>query len=91
MRFPGYPIKSQEKFLRWSQGITDNIVWNSHQLKDVKVTGNQASGWTVTYGIEWRAKDVTGDNALLNIKQEMSIVRYGDSFKIKRLIVEIID
>ena len=91
MLYPDFPIKSKNDFLRWYKGVTDNIIWNSHVLKDLKVTGNQSTGWTVNYDVEWRARDTKNNAIEMNVRQEMKVVRVGDSFKISRLRVQVLD
>jgi hypothetical protein len=49
MHYPGTPINSVEAFLAWYQGVTDNIIRNSHDIVSMDVQGDQASGWTVSY------------------------------------------
>ena len=84
MAYPDFPIRSQDDFLRWYKGVTDNIVWNSHQLNAIQVTGDQRNGWEVTYNVLWDARDISGKQYHLNVTQEMDLIRQGDVFKIVR-------
>lgn len=89
MNYPGTPIKSQDDFLAWYQNVTENIVWNTHVLSEIKVSGDQQTGWTVTYLVNWKARDKAGETYDLFVDQEVEMVRVGELLKIQRLTAEV--
>lgn len=89
MQYPDFPISSQKDFLKWYQGVTDNIVWNTHHLSNIKVTGDQANGWNVSYVVNWQAKDKAGKSYDMNVSQQLRIIRIGEQLKIAKLRAEI--
>ncbi|GAA5213514.1 ankyrin repeat domain-containing protein [Corallincola platygyrae] len=91
MTYPGFPVRSKTDFLRWYKGVTDNIVWNSHAVRNLEVSGNQASGWQVSYTVQWKAKDKAGAQYDMDVQQKMTLVREGDLLKITRLDARVSD
>ncbi|MEZ9060513.1 hypothetical protein [Vibrio pelagius] len=90
MQYPDFPIASEEDFLRWYQGVTDNIVWNAHSIQGMKVTGDQKSGWLVSYDVNWKATSKDGQNYDAMVHQELRVIRIGDALKLAQLEAEII-
>lgn len=91
MQYPDTtPITSIEDFLAWYQGVTDNIIWNSHSITSMDVQGNQKSGWTVSYVVNWKAKSKTNENFDVMVKQELKVIRIGDALKLAELNASIV-
>lgn len=70
MAFPDFPITSTEDFLRWHQGVVNNIQWNSHELSDLKVSGSEQEGFTVSFNVRWQAKTYDGQTYDANVHQD---------------------
>lgn len=85
MDYPDFKIRSQGDFLRWYQGVEENIAWNSHKLSGIKVSGDQENGWQVSYKVNWRAKTYSGQAYDLLVDQQVRLIRVGDSFKLTSL------
>jgi len=85
MEYPDFPIHSQADFLRWYRGVTDNIVWNSHHLDTIFVTGEQDTGWDVSYVVNWKARAKNGQRYDLMVRQTLHVIRIGDALKIASL------
>lgn len=90
MQYPEFPIASQEDFLRWYQGVTDNIVWNAHSIQGMKVTGEQQNGWSVTYDVNWKATSKDGQKHDVMVHQELRVIRIGDELKLAQLEAKVI-
>lgn len=78
MAFPNFPIRSEADFARWYQSVIDNIQWNSHEISNLKVLGDQSSGWTVSMDIRWRARTYDGTQYDDVIHQNWQLVRSDD-------------
>lgn len=91
LQYPDFPITSQSDFLRWYKGVTDNIVWNSHSINSMAVSGDQKSGWNVSYNVNWKAKTKDGQHYDLVVRQALHIIRIGDALKIARLTANVLD
>lgn len=85
MHYPDYPIDSYEGFLGWYKGVTDNIVWNSHDLKGLEITGNQTSGWNVTYDVVWKAKAKNSEKYDVTVHQELRVIEQDGQLKLAKL------
>ena len=90
MQYPDFPIQSKQDFLRWYQGVTDNIVWNGHTIKEMTVKGDQSSGWDVSYDVNWKARSKDNQQYDVMVHQELKIIRVGDMLKLTKLDAEII-
>lgn len=91
MQYPDFPIKSQDDFLRWYRGVTDNIVWNTHHLGEISVSESQTGHWDVRYIVNWKAKSKAGQNYDLFVEQKLHIIRVGDALKIASLHAEVVE
>lgn len=70
MNFPDFPIRSMADFERWYGGVIDSIQWNSHQLSNLQVSGDEQSGFEVSLHVNWKARTYQGESYDLNIAQE---------------------
>jgi hypothetical protein len=84
MNFPDFPIKSKEDFKRWYKGVEDNIVWNSHALTNVQVTGSEKNGWKASYDVLWKARDIRNQDIEILIHQELYLIRKGNLIQIAK-------
>ncbi len=91
MQYPGTPISSIEDFLAWYQGVTDNIIWNSHNIASMDVQGDQKSGWTVSYDVRWKATDKNNESYDMMVHQELKVVRVGDALKLASLEAKVVE
>lgn len=73
MNFPDFPIRSMADFERWYGGVIDSIQWNSHQLSNLQVSGDEKSGFEVSLHVNWKARTYQGESYDLNIAQEWSV------------------
>ena len=89
MQYPGTPISSIEDFLAWYKGVTDNIVWNSHNIVSMDVKGDQKSGWTVSYDVRWKATSKNNEQYDMIVHQELEIIRVGDALKLAKLEAQV--
>ncbi len=55
MNFPNFPIKEMADFERWYQGVIDNIQFNSHDISNLKVSGDEKNGFKVFLHVNWKA------------------------------------
>lgn len=78
MAFPGFPILSKADFQRWYQGVIDNIQWNSHEISNLEVSGNQNDGWKVSLDVRWQARTYDGQQYDQLIHQDWQLVAGGD-------------
>ncbi|MFM2577471.1 hypothetical protein [Vibrio fortis] len=91
MQYPGTPINSVEAFLAWYQGVTDNIIWNSHDIVSMDVQGDLASGWTVSYDVRWQATSKTKEKFDMMVHQELEVIRVGDALKLAKLEATVVE
>jgi hypothetical protein len=73
MEFPDFPIKSKADFKRWYQGVIDSIYWNSHEISNLQVKGNQKKGFTVSLDIHWKAETYDGKKYDVIVHQDWNI------------------
>ncbi|WP_264407896.1 hypothetical protein [Vibrio owensii] len=90
MAYPDFPIQSYQDFLRWYKGVTDNIVWNSHDIQGLTIKGDQNSGWAVSYDVVWKAKAKNGDNYDMRVHQDLKIILDSGSLKIAQLRAKVL-
>lgn len=92
MYFPDFPIKSIEDFERWYNNVIDNIQWNSHRISNLKVSGDEINGFSVSLDINWKAKAYNGENYDMNIHQDWKVkVDKSRNFVIERHRAQAID
>ena len=91
MTYPDFDIKSHADFLTWYKNVTDNIIWNSHELGEILVTGDQRRGWQVHYKVRWQARTAQGQDYDLLVAQRVEVVRIGDMLKIAKLVANIVE
>lgn len=91
MQYPGTPIASIEDFLAWYRGVTDNIVWNSHNIVSMDVQGDQQSGWTVSYDVRWKARSKNNESYDMIVHQELKVIRVGDALKLAKLEAKVVE
>ncbi|MCT4588762.1 MAG: ankyrin repeat domain-containing protein [Carboxylicivirga sp.] len=82
MNFPSFPIQSKEDFKKWYKGVQDNIIWNSHAIRNLSISGNEQDGWKASYDVLWKARDKNKQNIEMLIHQDLDLVRQGDILKI---------
>ena len=73
MYFPDFPIKSMEDFERWYNNVIDNIQWNVHRISNLKVSGDEINGFSVSLDINWKAKTYKGETYDMNIHQDWRV------------------
>ena len=54
--FLGEKIKSIEEFKSWYRNVENNIQYNSHMVKDLKVEKTKDNQYNIQIVIEWKAK-----------------------------------
>lgn len=91
MHYPEYPINSYQDFLNWYQGVTDNIVWNAHQLSDLEIEGDHNAGWRVVYQVYWQARDKANQYYTLTIEQQLRIIVEGGRLKVAKLEAKVVE
>ncbi|PXY01979.1 hypothetical protein DF185_04835 [Marinifilum breve] len=82
MNFPDFPIKSKDDFKRWYKSVEDNIIWNSHALRNIQVSGNEKDAWKASYDVEWKAIDKENQHIEMIIHQDVELIRKGDILEI---------
>lgn len=73
MNFPDFPIRKMADFERWYQGVIDNIQFNSHDIKDLKVTGDEKNGFDVSFIVNWKARTYDGKTYVVDVAQEWKV------------------
>lgn len=92
MYFPDVPIKSIEDFERWYNNVIDNIQWNCHRISNLKVSGEEINGFSVSLDINWKAKAYNGENYDMNIHQDWIVkVDKSRNFIIEKHRARVID
>ena len=92
MYFPDFPIKSIEDFERWYNNVIDNIQWNTHRISNLKVSGDELSGYSVSFDINWKAKTYKGETYDMNIHQDWMVkVDKSRNFVIEKHRAHVID
>jgi len=62
IRLPGITILDYAGFKRWYDCLRENIKRNSHELTDIKVSGDYEKGFDVQMTVRWRAETFDGDS-----------------------------
>jgi hypothetical protein len=70
MYFPDFPIRNIRDFERWYKNVIDTIQWNAHKISDLKVSGDERSGYFISLDMNWKAKTYKGEMYDLNIHQD---------------------
>jgi hypothetical protein len=92
MYFPDFPIKSIEDFERWYNNVIDAIEWNTHRISNLKVSGDEMSGYSVSLDINWKAKTYKGETFDMNIHQDWIVkVDKSRKFIIEKHRAQVID
>jgi hypothetical protein len=73
MYFPDFPIKEMKDFERWYGDVVDNIQWNSHTLSNIKVSGDEASGFIVGLDINWKVRTYKSEAYDVNVHQDWTV------------------
>ncbi len=74
MYFPDFgPIKNFSDFKKWYQGVIDNIQWNFHETSNLKVSGDEAKGFSVSLDINWKAKKYKGETLDKKVHQDWKV------------------
>lgn len=73
MHFPNFPIKSISDFERWYNNVIDAIQWNAHTISNLKVSGDDINGFSVSLDINCKAKTYTGETYDMNIHQDWMV------------------
>lgn len=86
MYFPEFgPIKSISDFEKWYQGVIDNIQWNFHEISNLRVSGNEEKGFSVSLDISWKAKKYEGATLCTEVHQVWKVkVNKDRNFIIER-------
>lgn len=92
MYFPDFPIKSISDFERWYNNVIDTIQWNTHKISDLKVSGDEMSGYSVSLDMNWKAKTYKGETYDLNIHQDWIVkVDKSRNFVIEKHKAQVIE
>ena len=92
MHFPDFPIKSISDFERWYNNVIDTIQWNAHKISNLKVSGDEMSGYSVSLDINWKAKTYKGETYDMNIHQDWIVkVDKSRNFVIEKHRTQVID
>lgn len=70
MAYPDFPILSIDDFRRWYGGVVDNVAWNSHDIRNLAVTGSETDGFGVSLDVCWRARTYDGATPLMLVHQD---------------------
>lgn len=73
MVFPDFSIKSIEDFERWYNNVIDNIQWNTHRISNLRVSGDEINGFSVSLDIKWKAKTYKGETYDMNVHQDWMV------------------
>jgi uncharacterized protein len=92
MYFPDFPIKSIEDFERWYKKVIDNIQWNAHRISNLKVSGDEINGFSISLDINWKAKTYNGETYNMGIHQDWIVkVNKSRNFLIEKHRARVID
>ena len=73
MNFPDFPIRKMADFEKWYGGVIDNIQFNSHDISNLKVTGNEKDGYEVSFHVNWKANTYDKKTYDVNVAQQWQI------------------
>lgn len=90
MYFPDFkPIKNFGDFEEWYKGVIENIHWNFHEISNLKVSGDEDKGFSVSLDINWKAKTYEGKTLYKYVHQNWEImVDKSRKFIIKKHFVQ---
>jgi hypothetical protein len=92
MHFPDFPIKSISDFERWYSNVIDTIQWNVHKISNLKVSGDEMGGYSVSLDINWKARTYKGETYDMNIHQDWMVkVDKSRNFVIQKHRAHVID
>jgi hypothetical protein len=92
MYFPDFPIKSISDFERWYNNVIDTIQWNTHKISDLRVSGDERNGFSVSLDMNWKAKTYKGETYDLNIHQDWIVkVEKSRNFVIVKHRAQVVD
>lgn len=70
MNFPDFPIRKMADFEKWYDNVKDNIQFNSHDIRDLKVIGNEKNGFNVSFIVNWKATTYDGKSYDVDVAQK---------------------
>lgn len=76
MYFPDTPpsiIKSFSDFEKWYNNVIENIQWNFHEISNLKVSGDEMNGFSVSLDINWKAKTYEGKTLCKDVHQDWKV------------------
>lgn len=76
MYFPDTPpsvIKSISDFEKWYNNVIENIQWNFHEISNLKVSGDEEKGFSVSLDINWKAKTYEGKTLYKDVHQDWKV------------------
>ena len=91
MHYPDFPINTYQGFLDWYKGVTDNIVWNAHDIQNLSISGDQSKGWQVSYDVNWKATAKNGDQYDMQVRQQLEVILQNGQLKIAKLRAEVLE
>ncbi|MDN3514422.1 MAG: hypothetical protein NG747_08485 [Candidatus Brocadia sp.] len=88
MYFPDTPpsiINSFGDFENWYKDVIKNIQRNFHEISNLKVSGDEAKGFSVSLDINWKAKTYKGETLDKKVHQDWKVKMDKDrNFIIKK-------
>ncbi|PWJ42023.1 hypothetical protein [Sediminitomix flava] len=89
MLFPDFPIRTTEEFDRWYEMELDKLSWNSHDISELKVNGNETLGWKISIDLTWETKTENNKANYLNQTHTWDVVADNkQNFVIKKFRVK---
>jgi hypothetical protein len=73
MLYPDFPIRSEKDFRRWYGGVVENVQWNSHDVRNLTVSGSAAEGFNVGLDVCWNARFYDGKTAQMLVHQDWKL------------------
>ncbi len=75
MYFPDFgPIKNFSNFEKWYKKVVENIQWNVHEISNLKVSGDEEKGFSVSLDINWKAKTYEGKTLYKCVHQNWEVI-----------------
>jgi len=78
MLFPDFPIGNISDFERWYGGVIENVQWNAHELSNLKVSGDEKKGFSVSVDVGWKARTYKGEKINMAVHQDWEVSVGGE-------------
>lgn len=91
MHYPDAPLRSQADFLAWYKEVTDNVVFNSHDLTELEIEPASTTRWQVSFNVRWQARAANGEHYDVVVNQRVNVVNQQGQLKIAKLRAHVVN